>query len=197
MVNVAPVLSQHVWSKPVVERFARSLVNHHQIIPKSYANPGHGIIPSFFRKYQSNHRGKTFPKLWAGCTPVTTCGGEKRKKKKTWYTGTTFWNGELLNIYSSSRERWWNIFVLCGWREDLKRVKNREIEAGNHESLSLNDKYKENGFHVCDHCTTEVCDQNSLFVFLLSFFPPLFWLKQIFSSLPKYTAVTSPNFQCL
>lgn len=123
--------------------------------------------------------------------------GKKERKKKTWYAGTTFWNGELLNIYSSSRERWWNIFVLCGWREDLKRVKNREIEAEDHESLSLNDKYKENGFHVCDHCTTEVCNQNSLFVFLLSFFPPLFWLKQIFSSLPKYTAVTSPNFQCL
>lgn len=137
MVNVALVLSEHVWSKPVVERFARSLVNHHQIIPKSCANPGHGIVPSFFRKYQSNHRGKTFPKLWAGCTPVTTCGGKKKKEKKTWYAGTTFWNGEMLNIYSSSRERWWNIFCFVWLKRRFEKSEKLRNRGGGSRELVL------------------------------------------------------------
>lgn len=123
--------------------------------------------------------------------------GKKRKKKKTWYAGTTFWNGEMLNIYSSSRERWWNIFCFVWLKRRFEKSEKLRNRGGGSRELVLEWQIKGKWISCLRSWDHQVCDQNSLFVFLLSFFPPLFWLKQIFSSLPKYTAVTSPNFQCL
>lgn len=70
------------------------------------------------------------------------------------------------------------------------------MEVGGNASLSLNDRERENVFHFAIIAQPK-CATKFTVCFLTFIFPPLFWLKRIFSSLPKYTTVTSPNIQCL
>lgn len=149
-VSAAPVLSKHAWSKPgAEERFTRAFASHQQIIPKSCEIPVRGIAPSFHRIYWSNLvEGECVQSvathLWPLAEKECDTAGHQRGTGKYWMLILALQRGGGKKRASRGRE------------ETLKEELRNEV--GGNAISSLSGCKRENVFHICYRCTTEVCN---------------------------------------
>lgn len=131
--------------------------------------------------------GKMFPRRCY--TPVTACGGKEACDTVGHQLGTGKYYIFILPPRTGGGQ---TCFVGLKKRE----IKERQMEAAGTLSLPLNSE-KGKMYFIFAIIAQLKCATGFAVCFLTFIFPPLFWLKQIFSSLPKYTTVTSTNIQCL